>query len=234
MVRVVTAWYWDSASHSKELSWSISVITNICGQSETICTWICPLCLHCLEASSYQLHRFTCEWWSIFWLIAHHWSDIVVAVDEFDVPVVEADSQDTHPVGGSAVRESHHLLPLLHVELLTVPLKVRDGNVRCEGDLVDDVAVQVHHNDSPLCGGHVHLVVVRRPGAAGDGGVRGQQGGPVPLSGHRPHQHEPVLQTVHGSQSLLIFCLPDFLYRVSPQKVEFVFETNSRALKGFK
>ena len=115
---------------------------------------------------------------------SYHRRNIVVAVDELDVAVVEGDRQDAHPVGGSAVRERHQLLPLLHVELLTVPLEVSDGDVGGEGDLVDDVAVQVHHDDAPLCGAHVDLLIIRGPGSRGEARLRGQHGGPVPLSRH--------------------------------------------------
>ena len=65
--------------------------------------------------------------------------------------------------------------------------------------LADDVAVEVHDDEAALGRGHVDLEVVRGPGAAGDGGLAGQHGGPVPLPRHRAHQHEPVL-THGGSQ----------------------------------
>ena len=115
---------------------------------------------------------------------SHHRRNIVVAVDELDVPVVEGDSQDAHPVGWAALGERHQLLPLLHVELLAVPLEVPHGDVGAEGDLVDDVAVQVHYDDAPLCGAHVDLLIIRGPGPRSEARLRGQHGGPVPLSRH--------------------------------------------------
>ena len=59
--------------------------------------------------------------------------------------------------------------------------------------------MEVHDDEAALGRGHVDLEVVRGPGAAGDGGLAGQHGGPVPLPRHRAHQHEPVL-THGGSQ----------------------------------
>lgn len=138
------------------------------------------------------------QYWTI---LTHHGREVIVAGDQPDVPVLGADGEDTHPGDGLGFEPrpvAPGLLPLLHVELLTVPLKVRDGRVGADGDLADDVAVEVHHDEAPLGGGHVHLGVVRCPGAAGDRHVRRQHGGPVALTRHAAHQHKAILRVRAG------------------------------------
>ena len=138
------------------------------------------------------------QYWTI---LTHHWREVIVAGDQPDVPILGADGEDAHPGDGLRLDPrpvAPGLLPLLHIELLTVPLEVRDRCVGADGDLADDVPVEVHHDEAPLGGGHVHLGVVRCPGAAGDRHVRRQHGGPVALACHAAHQHESVLRVRAG------------------------------------
>ena len=76
--------------------------------------------------------------------MTHHGGEVVVAGDQPDVPVLGADGEDAHPVGGLGLEPRpvpRGLLPLLHVELFAVPLKVCDGRVGADGHLADDVPV---------------------------------------------------------------------------------------------
>ena len=103
--------------------------------------------------------------------MTYHGGEVIIAGHQSDVPVLGADGEDTHPVGGLGLEPRpvpRGLLPLLHVELLAVPLKVCDGRVRADGHLAHNVPVEVHHDEAALGGGHVHLGVIRCPGAAGD------------------------------------------------------------------
>ena len=74
----------------------------------------------------------------------HHGRHVVVASDKLDVAVAEADGEHAQPRGRGRGRgrllarlrgRGEVRVPLLHVELLAVPLEVRDGRVGGKGDL---------------------------------------------------------------------------------------------------
>ena len=110
---------------------------------------------------------------SILRLRSHHGGHVIITCDKLDVTILETYRQHTESRHGRFwLRQTRDIISLLHVELLTVPLQVHNGHVGGEGDLVDNVPVYIHDNNSTLSCGYIDLLVIWCPGSACDPGVR--------------------------------------------------------------